>query len=190
MNLPNLITFARICCVPVIVWLIVNNHLLASFWVTLAAGLSDAADGIIAKRFNRVTELGTYLDPIADKALLMCLFIALGHQGYIEVWLVILVVFRDVLIIGGALLFHTITHSLTMEPLKISKVNTATQLVLVVGVLGIEGYQFEAGNVVDILTLIVALTTISSGAAYVYVWSGKATDYEDVDGKNDEGGGV
>ena len=123
MNLPNFITFARICSVPLIVWLIVNNHLLAGFWVTLAAGLSDAADGIIAKRFNRITELGTYLDPIADKALLMCLFIALGHQGYIDVWLVSLVVLRDGIMFGGAVLFINLTDSLPQEHPNIRKDN-------------------------------------------------------------------
>ena len=183
MNLPNLISFLRICSVPIIVWLIVNNNLLVAFWLTLAAGLSDALDGIIAKRFNLVTELGTFLDPVADKALLMCLFISLGYQEYIAGWLAILVVFRDLLIIGGALVFHTITHSLTMEPLKISKLNTAAQLVLVVGVLGIEGYQFDVGKGVEVLSYLVATTTLLSGAAYAYLWSKKAIDYEDEENK-------
>lgn len=183
MNLPNFISFLRICSVPIVVWLIVNHNLLAAFWVTLAAGLSDALDGIIAKRFNLITELGTFLDPVADKALLMSLFITLGYQEYISGWLTILVVFRDLLIIGGALLFHTITHSLTMEPLKVSKLNTAAQLVLVVGVLGIEGYGFDGSIGVDILTYLVALTTVLSGAAYAYLWSKKAVDYEDEENR-------
>lgn len=188
MNVPNFISFVRICSVPVVVWLIVNNNLLAAFWVTLAAGLSDALDGIIAKRFNMITELGTFLDPVADKALLMSLFITLGYQEYIAGWLTILVVFRDLLIIGGALVFHTITHSLTMAPLKISKVNTVAQLVLVVGVLGIEGYGFDVGKGVEILTLVVACTTIMSGAAYAYLWSKKAVEFEDEDNRTNEGG--
>lgn len=163
---------------PLVVWLIVNGDLLAAFWVTLAAGLSDALDGIIAKRFNLVTELGTFLDPVADKALLVCLFVTLGYQGYLPIWISILVVFRDLLIVGGALLFHTITHSLTMSPLKISKLNTALQLILVVGVLGIEGYGFDAGESVVYLTFLVAVTTIWSGTAYVYLWSMKAAEFE------------
>ncbi|NQW00664.1 MAG: CDP-alcohol phosphatidyltransferase family protein [Rhodospirillales bacterium] len=186
MNLPNLITFARICSVPVIVWLIVNNQLLTAFWVTMAAGISDAVDGIVAKRFDLVTELGAFLDPIADKALLMCLFIALGHQGYLEVWLVILVVFRDLLILGGALLFHTLTHSLTIQPLKISKVNTFAQMVLAVGVLGMEGYAIDAGNGVAFLTVIVAFTTICSGAGYVYLWAKKAAEFEGDDSRDSQ----
>ncbi len=189
MNLPNLITFARICSVPLVVWLIVDSNLLAAFWVTLAAGLSDALDGIIAKRFNMITELGTFLDPVADKALLVCLFISLAYQDHLPVWITILVVFRDLLIVGGALMFHTITHSLTMAPLKISKLNTAVQLVLVVGVLGIEGFGFDAGNGVLYLSLIVALTTICSGTAYVYLWSLKAMAYEG-DGLTNEHGGA
>jgi len=165
-----------------------NENLLAAFWLTMAAGISDALDGIIAKRFNLVTELGTFLDPIADKALLVCLFVTLGYQGYIPVWIVILVVFRDLLIVGGALVFHTITHSLTMAPLKISKLNTALQLVLVVGILGINGYDFDAGEGIRYLTFFVALTTIGSGTAYVYLWSLKAAEFEDDETTKGRGG--
>lgn len=178
MNLPNLISIARICCVPIVIWLIVSGNLMAAFWVSVGAGLSDALDGIIAKRFNLITQLGMFLDPIADKALLMGLFITLGLQGYIPAWLVILVVFRDLLIICGAIVFHTLTHSLTMAPLKISKLNTLAQMLLVVGILGAGAYGFDAGPAVQILSLIVAFTTLCSGGAYVYLWSIKAAAYE------------
>ncbi|MDP6926510.1 MAG: CDP-alcohol phosphatidyltransferase family protein, partial [Rhodospirillales bacterium] len=111
MNLPNSITLARLFCVPVVVWLILVDRMGAAFWVSFAAAISDAIDGIIAKRFRMETVLGGFLDPIADKALLVCVYIALGYEGYLPEWVVILVVFRDALIIGGALLFHTLTQS-------------------------------------------------------------------------------
>lgn len=178
MNVPNLISLLRICMVPVIIWLIMGDNLLVAFWITVAAALSDALDGIIAKHFNCQTELGAFLDPVADKALLVCLFITLGVQSYIPLWLVYLVVFRDLLIVGGALIFHTITHSLKMEPLKISKVNTAVQLGFVVGILAIEGYGLDITRIRAILTIGVALTTVFSGVAYVYLWSQKVSEFE------------
>ena len=181
MNLPNLISFGRICVVPIIIWLIIQNSLLLAFWLTVAAAISDALDGIVAKRFNCVTTLGAFLDPVADKTLLVSLFLVLGHEGYIAIWLVILVVFRDLLIVGGALMFHTITHSLEMAPLKISKVNTAVQFGFVVAILGIEGYGLDVDGMRATAPFIVAITTICSGAAYVYLWSQKTSEFESED---------
>ena len=80
MNFPNSITLVRLFCVPVVVWLILEDRMAAAFWVSLAASLSDAIDGIIAKRFHMETVLGGFLDPIADKALLVCAYVALGHE--------------------------------------------------------------------------------------------------------------
>lgn len=178
MNLPNAISFARICAVPVVVWLILNENMTIAFWLVLAAAISDAADGIIAKRFGLTTVLGGYLDPLADKALLVSCYIALGHQGYLPVWLVILVVFRDALILVGAYLFHALTQALDMTPLMISKVNTVAQLVLAITVIGSEGLQLNAAVFVEILILIVAATTFASGVAYVSVWTRKAYMFE------------
>ncbi|MCP5368737.1 MAG: CDP-alcohol phosphatidyltransferase family protein [Hyphomicrobiales bacterium] len=170
-NVPNLITLARILSVPVAVWLVLTGHMLAAFWVFVAAGISDAMDGFIAKRFNAVTELGAYLDPLADKALLVSVYVTLGQQEYLATWLVILVVFRDVLIVAGALLFETLTHSLTMQPLMISKVNTAAQIVLAALVLGFNGFGIDDRMAVQVMVPVVAVTTLASGAAYVIKWS-------------------
>ena len=121
-NLPNIITLLRIGATPIVVWLIVEQHLIWAFWVFVAAGVSDALDGFLAKQFDMETELGKYLDPIADKALLVSTYITLGINGYIPNWLVILVVFRDIAIVGGAMLFETMTHSLTAQTKTICKV--------------------------------------------------------------------
>jgi cardiolipin synthase len=183
MNVPNLITLTRLFSVPIIIWLIISNNVWLAFCLTVIAAFSDAIDGMIAKRFNCVTHLGKFLDPIADKVLLVSLFIVLGLQGYIATWLVIIVVFRDLLIVSGALMIHIITHSLKIEPFKISKINTVVQFVFVVGVLGVEGYGIDV-NGIDVngvrLTLhfIVALTTVLSGASYVYLWLRKGSEFE------------
>ena len=130
MNIPNLITLCRLAAVPLVIWLILNDDMMIAFWIFFFAALSDAADGIIAKQFDMETVFGAFLDPIADKALLVGVYLTLGNEGLLPTWLVILVVFRDILIVGGALLFQTVTQSLTMQPLMISKINTVLQLVI------------------------------------------------------------
>ena len=104
MNLPNLITMARILCVPLIVWAITSGHMLPAFLLFLAAGISDAVDGFLAKRFNMSSELGALLDPLADKALIVSIYVSLGITEALPRWVVILVVSRDILIVGGFLL--------------------------------------------------------------------------------------
>lgn len=180
MNLPNLITLGRLFSVPVILWLILDGSMLAAFWVFFVAALSDAVDGIIAKYFDAETVFGAFLDPVADKALLVSVFLMLGYQGYIEAWLVIMVVFRDLVIIGGAILFQTVTQTLTMHPLTISKVNTFVQLVFAVIVLWVEAYGIDGGAAVGVIGYIVAVTTLWSGAAYVITWSNRAAVMEDT----------
>ncbi len=178
MNIPNLITLGRLFSVPVILWLILDGSMLAAFWVFSVAALSDAVDGIIAKYFDAETVFGAFLDPIADKALLVSVFLMLGHQGYIEAWLVIMVVFRDLVIIGGALLFQTVTQSLRMEPLLVSKANTVMQFTLVGLVLARLGLELPLGSAEVVLTYVTAGTTLASGALYVVIWGLRAATYE------------
>jgi cardiolipin synthase len=170
-SLPNFISLARLMCVPIAVWLIVTGQMRYAFWVFVAAGLSDAVDGFVAKRFNARTAVGRYIDPLADKALLVSAYVALGLRGAIPDWLVILVVFRDVLIVGGALLFHTLTDkTMRMEPLLVSKVNTVLQILLVGVVLARLGIAFDDRGIAAILVYATAATTALSGAAYVVRW--------------------
>lgn len=179
MNLPNLITLLRIASVPFAVWLIVEGYMMWAFWVFVIAGASDALDGFIAKQFDMETELGKYMDPIADKALLVSVYVTLGVVGSIPTWLVILVVFRDVFIVGGALLFETMTHSLTMQPLLVSKVNTAVQIFLAAAAMANAGYGIELDGAMTALELAVAATTIASGVAYAVEWIRRWPQLED-----------
>ena len=163
---------------PVTVWLILDGDISVAFWIFAAACVSDAVDGFVAKRFNCETALGAYLDPIADKALLVSVFVTLGAAGLIDAWLVILVVFRDAVIVCGAYVFHLLYQRLVMQPLAVSKVNTAVQFVFPAVVMGAEGFGIEAGLVTASLSYLVALTTLASGAAYVAVWSRRAAAME------------
>ena len=170
MSIPNLISLGRLLTVPVTVWLILVQEIEAEFWVFLVAAASDAVDGQIAKRFGAMTELGAYLDPLADKALLVAVYVSLGYKGLLPLWLVILVVFRDALIVGGVILIHTVSDSVTMRPLMISKINTAAQLILAILVLGVRGFDIADGGLTLVLSYLVGASTLASGAAYVVTW--------------------
>lgn len=168
--LPNMITLARLLAVPVTVYLMLQSEFTAAFWLFVAAGVSDAADGYLAKRFNAVSTIGSYLDPLADKTLLVSVFISLGFMGHVAQWLVILIVFRDLLIIGGALLYHTLTQSLEMRPLFVSKINTTMQIALAGVVLADLGLAWDLGAFLPFFLYATAATTLISGAAYIAKW--------------------
>jgi len=169
--LPNLITLARLLAVPLTVWLILQDRYGTAFWVFAAAGVSDALDGFIAKQFSARTVIGGFLDPLADKALLVSVYVTLGYRGEIETWLVILIVFRDILIIGGAILIQTITQALTMQPLFISKLNTLLQIALATLLLAKLGLGIDDDfGISRFLTFVVGGSTLLSGAGYVIIW--------------------
>ena len=172
MSIPNLITLIRLLIVPLIVSMILEDRYGTAFWLLLGAGISDAVDGFITKRFNSATKLGAYLDPLADKALLMSIFITLGYMGHIETWLVITVVSRDLLIIGAVVLSYLIGHPLTISPLFVSKANTTTQILLAALVLADLGLQQTLGmeQIIQIMTYVTGVTTVVSGALYLLTW--------------------
>lgn len=176
--IPNAISLARLLAVPVTIYLILESQYQSAFWLFAAAGISDAVDGVLAKRLGVVSEIGAYLDALADKALLVGVYVALGVEGHLELWLVILVVFRDILIVGGAILFRLLTRTLTMQPLMVSKVNTVTQIVLAAVVLGRLGLDIAIDEVVVVLVYAVAATTLASGGAYLIDWTRRAARVE------------
>ena len=171
MNLPNIITLGRLLSVPLAIWLVLSGWLTAAFWLFVAAGLSDAVDGFVAKRFNMRSRLGALLDPIADKTLLVSMYVTLGIAGHLPNWLVILVVFRDVLIIGGYLLVATLAQTMRSEPLLISKLNTALQIALIGIVLARLGLDLDDFGLSTVLIYAVAVTTVVSGAGYLVRWA-------------------
>jgi cardiolipin synthase len=170
-NLPNLITLARLLSVPLAVWLILEGAHAAAFWTFVAAGISDAVDGFLAKRLDRRTELGALLDPIADKTLLVSVYATLGIAGHLPAWLVILVVFRDLLIVGGFLLVHAMAHAMRSEPLVVSKLNTAFQIALAALTLAKLGLGLELDMPIQGLVYAVAVTTLLSGGGYLVRWA-------------------
>lgn len=171
MNAPNVITLGRLLLVPVTIWLIVVHEPAAAFWVFAAAALSDGIDGFIAKRFDQVSELGRFLDPLADKVLLVSVFIALGQQGYLPSWLVILVVSRDILIVGAFLLSFTTGLPFSRTPSLLGKTTTTGQLILAGVVLAGAGLGWRVDGFEMVLIYGVAATTVMSGGIYLVQWA-------------------
>ena len=170
MSIPNLITLGRILLVPVVVWAIASGAMWIAFVLFLAAGVSDAVDGFFAKRFNMTTELGAYLDPLADKALIVSIYLTLGVNNLIPRWLVILVVSRDILIVGGIMLSWLVGKPLKIKPLLVSKLNTVAQIVFACVVLGSLGFAIPADMLKFVLMGLVAVLTLLSVAAYLAEW--------------------
>ena len=177
-HLPNLLCLARLVCVPVIVWAVLERDFALALWIFIAAGISDALDGFIAKRFGAESVFGAFLDPIADKALLVGVYVALVARDMLPLWLVILVVFRDLVIVGGALVIQVATQRLSMEPLPVSKINTAAQIALAALVLAAAAFAIPAQIGIHIVEALVAITTVLSGLAYVVRWTRKVNDWE------------
>ncbi len=171
MNLANLITLGRLLSVPLVVWFIMSDNFVVTFWLFAAASVSDAIDGYVAKHFDQRSDLGALLDPIADKTLIVSLFVTLGVAGHLPDWLVILVVFRDLLIVGGFLLAAALAQPIAWRPLMVSKVNTTLQLALVVVALAQLAFRFDDRGIVLGLIYLVGATTILSGGVYLVRWA-------------------
>jgi cardiolipin synthase len=170
-NPANLITLGRLLSVPVSVWLILAGQFSTAFWLFVIAGISDAVDGFIAKRFDMRTRIGALLDPIADKTLLVSTYVTLGVAGELPTWLVILVVSRDLMIVGGFLLVQLLAAQTRSAPLMVSKANTALQIVLVALILARLAFGFDDHGLCTALIYAVAATTVLSGAGYLVRWA-------------------
>lgn len=171
MSIPNIITLGRILLVPLIVWAIAADHLQWAFIIFVIAGLSDAVDGFLAKRFNMASELGAMLDPIADKALLVSIYVSLGIWGAIPRWLVILVVSRDIMIVGAVIVSWLYGRPIPMNPHMVSKLNTVAQVTFAAVILASLGFNFKYEIFETILMGTVALLTILSVSLYLVEWA-------------------
>jgi len=170
LSIPNLITLGRILLVPVVIWAITAGEYRGAFILFLAAGISDAVDGFLAKRFGMTTELGAYLDPLADKAMLVSIYVALGITDAVPRWLVILVVSRDIMIVSAVILSWLVDKPVPLKPLSVSKLNTVAQIALACVVMAAIGFGFDATMAVLALTALVAALTLLSIAFYVAEW--------------------
>jgi len=169
-NLPNAITLSRLFLVPVLIVVLKEGNYEAALMIFLLAGISDGLDGYIAKRFNLVSHLGSVLDPLADKMLLVSTYVMLTILGDIPFWLMMAVAFRDVLIVGGYILVTSVLGPVRMEPSWLSKFNTVTQILLVLVILVQQAFHVPGAWANEPLIFVVLLTTLASGIHYIWLW--------------------
>jgi cardiolipin synthase len=169
-HLPNVLTAMRLACAPALAFLVVSGADRAALGVFAFAGLSDAADGFFAKRFGFVTRFGRYLDPTADKFLMLAAFVTLTAMGATPLWLAALVIGRDAAIVLGILVGHLLDLPLRIEPLLIGKWNTAAQVGYVGLALLFLAFDVHWPQVARIAVDVTAAFTVASWLAYGWVW--------------------
>lgn len=169
-HVPNILTLLRLAAAPVLVVLLRDERHALALALFVLAGISDGLDGYIAKRFSHVSRLGAILDPVADKVLIVSAYVMLTLLGLVPFWLLVTVVFRDLLIVGGCILLVILNGSVQMRPTPISKVNTFLQITLVIVVLVEATRWVFVGPAVIVLVWAVFLTTVLSGIHYLWLW--------------------
>ena len=177
MTAANMITILRFVLVPAVVYCLLTGEWPLAFAGFLVAGISDGVDGFVARHFNQRSKLGGYLDPMADKLLLVSVFVVLGFLGELPLWLVIAVVSRDALIVCAVLLSTVMGNPVEMKPLMVSKANTAVQIVLAAIVLAELAFQADFGQARPVLIILSALLTVASAGAYLVGWSRHMNKY-------------
>jgi cardiolipin synthase len=175
-DIPNLITLLRFLMVPPFVWLLLQGRHFDALLLFFIAGLSDGLDGYLAKHYGWTSRLGGLLDPLADKLLLVSAFVTLGYLGLLPVYLVGLVLLRDLVIVSGAVAYHFRVAPLDADPSWVSKVNTVLQIGLVLLVIFNQVYPTVGPFWMQMLETMVVLATAWSGLDYVWTWSKRARD--------------
>jgi cardiolipin synthase len=168
--LPNLITLIRILLVPITILMIADHEWDWALGLFLLAGASDGLDGFLARTFDLHSELGAYLDALADKALLISIYITLAVAGVVPASIAILVVFRDLMIMGAVVISWIMDRPMAIRPLMVSKLNTTCQIGFAGLVLGLKAFEWSIGYWFGSALLLVATLTVVSGAAYLAQW--------------------
>jgi len=171
MTIPNLITSIRIILAPIFVIYLINDRPLSALFIFILAGLSDGLDGLVARLFAQKSKLGSYLDPLADKILLVTAFVILAVKGLVPSWLTVVVISRDILILLGVLILFLNEVDFAIKPSILSKMTTCLQLVAVFVVLSKDYFQFSS-QLSFYLFLITGFLTIGSGLHYMRYWFG------------------
>lgn len=169
-DIPNLITVLRILLVAPVVYAMLSQRFSLALLLFIAAGVSDAVDGFLAKFFHWQSRLGSFLDPIADKLLLVSCFVAAAALSLLPAWLVVAVVLRDLVIVVGAAVYYRLLGPFDGRPLLTSKLNTLVQLILIVVVLVDQGVTPVSPLLLQLLGIVTLSTTVASGVMYVYFW--------------------
>jgi cardiolipin synthase len=180
LTLPNLITFARLGLLPVLLWSLAVREYETAFWLFVAASVGDGLDGFLARRLNQMSRLGAVLDPIADKLTILGIAWILAAEGVLPVWIAALMTLRDLVIVSGALAYRQLVGSLEMAPTRLSKLNTVLEFVLLACALMLANRWIPAEPWLSPYLYLVACTVVGSGAQYVWVWGRKAKAHHDA----------
>ena len=166
-SIPNQITILRLLMTPIFIGFLIYGMKVPALFVFCLSGISDALDGLIARRYHQATELGALLDPLADKILLTASFWVLSLMGVLPVWLTILVVSRDAMIVGGALFLRSIQGQSVMAPSFLGKVTTCLQLATIFWALLFYFFQETQAPYLSALSFAAAIVTFVSGIHYL-----------------------
>lgn len=172
-DIPNVISIIRIVMVIPIAFCLWNQYFISALLLFLVGGLSDGLDGFLARRYHWQTELGVILDPMGDKLMMLAAYLLLGWHNLLPWWLVGLVIFRDLIIVAGTLLYRKFVGEAKLKPLFISKLNTTVQIVLVLIVMLSQIINIHS-LIIESLIWVVTATTLLSGYAYINEWGGRA----------------
>jgi cardiolipin synthase len=173
-KIPNILSILRIILIPLVAWLILFDYFLYALITTLIIAISDFLDGFIARIFNAQSEIGSYLDSIADKAFIISAYMLIGTQKLLPIFVIIIVISRDIIIMGAFVLSFAMNQKLDINPLRISKINTFLQFTLIILVLvnnvGIFNSVYMFNYLIDFVMYVVIATTVLSLLFYIKQW--------------------
>lgn len=176
-NLPNLLTSARLVLAPLVIWRIHELDMHGAFWLFAAAALTDLLDGNLARLLDQRTVLGAWLDPIADKVMLLSTLLTLAWVGFLPLWLAAVVLVRDAVVLGGAAAFRLLTGRLEVAPTLTGKAAVALEFVLVSLVLADVEFALGLADWREVLARLTAALVVLSGLHYVLLWSAKTRSH-------------
>lgn len=173
-DLPNIISVLRLLIVIPVIYMLLRENYRMALVLFAVAGISDALDGYIAKRYGWTSRVGSILDPVADKTLLVSTYVTLGILDHLPVWLVIAVILRDLVIFTGALAYHFLIGKYELSPSLMSKINTFAQIVLALAVvMSVDVFQIPR-EYIQMMIYTVLATTLISGVDYMWSWGYQA----------------
>lgn len=174
LNLPNVVTLLRLAAVPVVGWLILNEHWEAACWLFLAAAVSDGIDGLLARLLGQMTPFGAALDSIADKALGLVTLVMLTVEEVIPMWVTLAILVRDSIIMLGALSYRGLAGHIEIHPTWLGKTHMAAEFTLLALVLGVLAELLVLEDWLQLLFAVVFGIAVASGVQYVWIWGAKA----------------
>lgn len=176
-TIPNLFTLARLVLVPFVAWQLLARQFEAAFWLFALAAVTDFLDGGLARLLDQRSEFGAWLDPIADKLMILCALLLLTWHGLLPMWFALLVLTRDAVVLSGAMVYRRLTGGLQVAPTWLGKSAIFLEFVLVSAALGEAALQIGLAVVLPGLLWVTAAMAATSGLQYVWLWSGKTWSY-------------